>query len=85
MNKPAVIDHALLDLYELYKGELDRSPHAGTAELKEPWALLDELLLDLHMVRHGYANSGYAKHLDRRIIAHCADDSVAKRLRALWQ
>ncbi|MBK8339106.1 MAG: hypothetical protein IPK99_03410 [Flavobacteriales bacterium] len=85
MNKPLPIDHALLDLYEQHKGEPERMSPADRDKLKEAWALLDELLMDLHMVRHGYAHAGYAKHLDRRIDAHCADEHVAERLRALWQ
>ena len=80
-----MIDHALIDLYEEYKGELERVPQNKAAGLKETWALLDELLMDLHMVRHGYAHAGYAKHLDRRIAEHCVDESVQERLRALWQ
>jgi hypothetical protein len=78
-----MIDHALLDAYVAADGDPEALP-AGQQHLAGPWwTRVDELLLDLHMTRHGYVTEGYARHLDRSIDASCADTSVAERLRAM--
>ncbi len=80
MNGP--IDHALLDLYERVAGELERLP----VDLRpDPfvWEVIDELLLDLHLIRHGYATDGYEKHVARRLAKECADESVVQRMHAI--
>jgi hypothetical protein len=76
------IDHGLLDQYERTAGEPKLLPqdHGIAAEL---WEALDELLLDLHLIRHGYADAGYARHVERELDRLCADASVIERIRAL--
>lgn len=78
-----MIDHALLDAYEVADGDPSRLPPAQQHLSGPWWTRVDELLLDLHMLRHGYVNEGYARHLDRMIAEACADNAVAERLRAM--
>ena len=76
------IDHALLDRYEQVGGELERLP----MELRpDPatWEVIDELLLDLHLIRHGYASDGYEKHIEKQLREICADASVVERIKAM--
>lgn len=76
------IDHGLLDHYEQSAGEPHHLPpdHGIASEL---WEALDELLLDLHLIRHGYADEGYARHVERELTKLCADASVIERVKAL--
>lgn len=76
------IDNALLDLYERCAGDPARLP-AGAPPDAERWERVDELLLDLHLIRHGYADPGYARHVDRALKEACADASVVERMHAL--
>lgn len=76
------IDHGFLDLYEAVAGELERLPKADRPPAAV-WEAADELLLDLHMMRHGYTTESYDKHVERRLKEECEDDSVVERLRAL--
>lgn len=76
------IDHALLDRYAQVGGELERLP----AELRPDavlWETVDELLLDLHLIRHGYASEGYEKHIEKRLKEVCADAGVIERIKAM--
>lgn len=77
-----LIDHALLDTYERCQGDPRLVPDAS-AVLLALWERVDELLLDLHLIRHGYANDGYARKVDRELENECADASVAARMRTL--
>lgn len=76
------IDHSLLDLYERCAGDPARLP-AGTHPDAERWERVDELLLDLHLIRHGYADEGYARHVERTLKEACADATVVARMHAL--
>ncbi|MEX1131800.1 MAG: hypothetical protein WEC15_01120 [Flavobacteriales bacterium] len=77
-----MIDHSLLDHYERTAGELQKVPqgHGIAADL---WEILDELMLDLHLIRHGYADEGYARHVERELTKVCEDASVIERVKAL--
>ncbi len=75
------IDHQLLDRYESVKGELEKLPPGSVDH--QLWEIVDQLLLDLHMIRYGYASEGYEKYLDRRLAEVCVDGSVADRMRAI--
>ena len=78
-----VITHSLLDLYMSVKGEYERLP-ADQRTLPGPeWEVVDELMLDLHLIEHGYATEGYEKHIDRKLNAVCADATVVERLKGL--
>jgi len=76
------ITHALLDHFTSVAGDPDKLP-TGHGVDPEAWQALDELLLDLHMMRHGYTTDGYAKHVQRRLAEECADGTVITRLHAL--
>lgn len=76
------ITHELLDLYLQVAGDPDMVPK-GTAFDGEAWELLAELMLDLHLIRHGYADEGYAKHVDRLVRALHTEEGVTERIRAL--
>ncbi|MCU0318747.1 MAG: hypothetical protein MUE88_01525 [Flavobacteriales bacterium] len=78
-----MIDHTLLDAYEAAGGDPARLSADQRHLAGERWTRVDELLLDLHMLRYGYVNEGYERHLDRMIAEDCADASVAERLRAM--
>jgi hypothetical protein len=80
MSSP--IDHALLDHYERVAGDLERLP-GGHGIDPQLWEALDELLLDLHLIKHGYADEGYARHVERELAKLCSDGSVIERLRSL--
>ncbi|MEO8588116.1 MAG: hypothetical protein ABI432_02010 [Flavobacteriales bacterium] len=77
-----MIGHALLDRYEQVAGELERLPAAQRPDAAL-WELVDELLLDLHLIRHGYTSDGYEKHVARRLEHDCADESVVERMHAI--
>jgi len=77
-----MITHALLDTYESVQGEYERLPVRERPD-ELLWSMVDGLVLDLHMIKHGYASAGYVKHLDRELKRLCADESVVKRLREL--
>ncbi|TXI75517.1 MAG: hypothetical protein E6Q44_17205 [Flavobacteriales bacterium] len=77
-----MITHALLDTYESVQGEYERLPLSERPD-ELLWSMVDGLVLDLHMTKHGYASAGYVKHLDRELKRLCADESVVKRLREL--
>ena len=42
-----------------------------------------ELLLDLHMMRHGYTTDSYDRHVERRLKELCAGEDVVERMKAL--
>lgn len=77
-----MITHALLDMYESVQGEYERLPLTARPD-ELLWSMVDGLVLDLHMIKHGYASEGYVKHLDRELKRLCVDESVVKRLREL--
>lgn len=77
-----MITHVLLDIYESVQGEYERLPVRERPD-ELLWNMVDGLVLDLHMIKHGYASEGYAKHLDRELKRLCADEGVVKRLREL--
>lgn len=76
------IDHAFLDRYEAAGGEPTREPLLGPDDAAR-WEAVDALLLELHMVQHGYARDGYDRHLEREMERLCADATVVARLRTL--
>ena len=77
-----MITHDLLDAYESVKGEYEKL--AWGMRLDEAtWEAVDGLVLDLHLIRHGYATDGYEKHIEKELQRLCADASVVERLRAM--
>jgi hypothetical protein len=50
---------------------------------REAWELVDELVLDLHLINHGYATESYERHVERRLKEVCADEATIHRLRHL--
>ena len=72
----------LLDRYEEVKGDLERSPMAHSVD-REAWELVDELVLDLHLINHGYATESYERHVERRLKEVCTDAGTIERLRHL--
>ena len=77
-----MITHDLLDTYESVKGEFEKLPW-GKKPDELLWASVDGLLLDLHLIKHGYATEGYAKHIEKELNRLCADETVVDRLRGL--
>lgn len=82
MNSKPQITHELLDKYMQVKGELERSPDRKEID-PDLWEIVDQLLLDLHMIRHGYTTEGYERFVDRRLQEVCADHSVVDRMREI--
>jgi hypothetical protein len=78
----ARIDHELLDAYERTAGDPGLLP-AGHPYSLEAWELLEALLLDLHLLRHDYADAQYARHVDRELERHCSDASVVERIKGM--
>lgn len=76
------IDHAFIDLYEGVAGELERLPKVARPPAAV-WEAADELLLDLHMMRHGYTTDSYDRHVERRLKELCAGEDVVERMKAL--
>lgn len=77
-----MITHDLLDAYESVKGEYEKLPW-GLRPNEELWEAVDGLLLDLHLIEHGYATDGYHKHIEKELVRLCADASVVERVRNL--
>lgn len=77
-----MITHELLDLYESVKGEYDKLNLAKRPD-EVLWELVDELVLDLHLINHGYATESYERHVERRLKEVCADEATIDRLRHL--
>ncbi|MBK9177073.1 MAG: hypothetical protein IPM46_12235 [Flavobacteriales bacterium] len=77
-----MIDHAFLDSYESVKGEYEKLPW-GMRPNEQLWETMDGLVLDLHLIRHGYATDGYAKHIEKELKRLCAGAGVAERLKAM--
>ena len=77
-----LITHLLLDQYESASGELEKLQTEDRPDAAL-WGLLDELMLDLHLINHGYAKEGYIEHFDRRLLEVCADEGVADRMKAI--
>ncbi|MCC6541293.1 MAG: hypothetical protein IT225_03650 [Flavobacteriales bacterium] len=75
-----MITQDLLDTYEAVKGDYDKLPW-GKRPDEELWGLVDGLLLDLHLITHGYATEGYEKHIAKELKRLCADEGVIDRLR----
>ena len=78
-----MIDHTFLDIYEAAAGDPDRVPAAHRNLVGANWTVVDELLQDLHMIKHGYTTEGYEKHVERRLQESCTDESVVERLKTL--
>ena len=78
-----MIDHAFLDRYEVVGGEPEWLPLEQRTALASLWTTVDELLQDLHMIKHGYTTDGYERHVERQLRALCADESVVARLKGL--
>ena len=77
-----MITHDLLDAYESVMGEYEKLPW-GKKPDEKLWEAVDGLVLDLHLIRHGYATDGYDKHIARRLANECADASVVERMHAI--
>ncbi|HRD52868.1 MAG TPA: hypothetical protein PKY96_09490 [Flavobacteriales bacterium] len=77
-----MITHDLLDAYESVQGDYEKLPW-GTRPSEELWEAVDGLLLELHLIQHGYAEDGYARHVERELKKQCADATVIDRLRAM--
>ena len=77
-----MITHDLLDTYESVKGEYEKLPTTNKPDAAL-WEAIDGFLLDLHMIKHGYATDGYAKHIEKELKRICADENVVERLRTL--
>ncbi len=77
-----MITHDLLDTYESVKGEYEKLPW-GLRSDETLWEIVDGLVLDLHLIRHGYATDGYEKHIEQKLKDLCADATVIERLKAL--
>ncbi|HRH38687.1 MAG TPA: hypothetical protein PK760_10095 [Flavobacteriales bacterium] len=77
-----MITHDLLDTYESVKGEYEKLAW-GKRVNEALWESVDGLLLDLHLIRHGYATDGYSKHIEKELKRLCADESVVERVRAM--
>lgn len=77
-----MIDHTFLDAYESVKGEYEKLPWGNRVDEKT-WEVLDGLLLDLHLIRHGYATDGYERHIEKELTRHCSDAGVAQRVKAM--
>ena len=78
-----MIDHTLLDAYVTTAGDPERLTAAQRPLLGPDWTKLDELLLDLHMMRHGNTTESYDRHLERALVEACADVSVVQRVKDL--
>jgi hypothetical protein len=77
-----MIDHEFLDEYDSVKGELEKHPRRKELD-PELWEIVDQLLLDLHMIRHGYASEGYERYVERRLKEVCTDERVVDRFKAM--
>lgn len=77
-----MITHDLLDAYESVKGEYEKLPW-GKKPDEKLWEAVDALLLDLHLIKHGYTTDGYEKHIEKELTRMCADESVVDRVRGL--
>lgn len=77
-----MITEELVDRYASVAGELERLTDATENE-KVIWGLLDELLLDLHLIRHGYADEAYARHVERRLRQLSADAGTIEKIKLL--
>lgn len=77
-----MITHDLLDAYVSVKGEYEKLPWGMRLD-EATWETVDGLLLDLHLIRHGYATDGYEKHIEKRLKEECADASVVERMRTI--
>ena len=80
-NQPR-ITHDLLDKYVQVKGELEKLPDRREVDA-DIWEIVDQLLLDLHMIRFGYTTEGYERFVDRRLEEVCADRSVVDRMKGI--
>jgi hypothetical protein len=76
------IDHAFIDTYVSVAGDPDRLTTRNAVDMAL-WEVLDGLLLDLHLIRHGYATDGYAKHIENELRRVCADADVVRRIKEL--
>lgn len=77
-----MITHDLLDAYESVKGEYEKLPW-GKRPDEKLWEEVDGLVLDLHLIKHGYATDGYEKHIGKKLKEACMDESVAERIRRM--
>lgn len=77
-----MITHELLDAYESVKGEYELLPW-GKRPDEKMWEAVDGLLLDLHLVKHGYATAGYEKYLEKELLRLCSDENVIERIRGM--
>ena len=77
-----MITHELLDAYASVQGEYEKLPW-GHGFDEALWDELDGLLLELHLVKHGYAHPGFERHLEREMDRLCADADVAARVKGL--
>ena len=77
-----MIDHLFLDTYESVQGEYEKLPWGNRVD-ETLWETVDGLLLDLHLIKHGYASDGYEKHIEKKLKEVCKDESVVERVRAM--
>ncbi|MBL0128156.1 MAG: hypothetical protein IPP83_12015 [Flavobacteriales bacterium] len=77
-----MITHDLLDTYESVDGDYERLPWGNRVD-ETLWETVDGLLLDLHLINHGYATDGYEKHIERKLKEVCADEGVIERVREM--
>ena len=81
MRTPPITDD-LLDHFERVSGEMERLP-SGHGMDPEVWELVEALLLDLHLIRHGYADDRHTRHVEKRLQELCSDQAVAERMRGM--
>ena len=77
-----MITHDLLDAYESVKGDYEKLPW-GKRPSEELWEAVDGFLHELHLIQYGYADDGYARHIERELKKRCADASVIDRLKVM--
>ena len=78
----ARIDQELLNAYELSGGDPERLPKGHGLDM-DLWELLDALLLDLHLIRYGYAGEEHARLVDRQLAELCEDRGIVDRIKAM--
>ena len=77
-----MITHDFLDAYESVKGEYEKLTWGMRLD-EATWEAVDGLVLDLHLIRHGYATDGYEKHIEKELQRLCADVSVVERVKTM--
>lgn len=77
-----------IEIYSIYRGDIDGWARAGTNEQKaimndQDWLVIGNLVQDLRLVNNGFASKSYTDDIKERLKKYCDSHACIERLKAI--